>query len=58
MFCVIMRQPQVVGSQARILYSNEEGRLEIALAFNKAIADGKIMVWLSVVSCGAHTLLG
>ena len=58
MFCVIMRRTQVVGSQARILYSNEEGRLEIALAFNKAIADGKIMVWLSVVSCGTHTLLG
>ena len=44
----------MVGLQARILYSNEEGRVEIALAFNKAIADGKIMVWLSVVSCGTH----
>ncbi len=30
----------VVGSQARILYSNEEGRKEIALAFNQAIRDG------------------
>jgi urocanate hydratase len=30
----------VVGSQARILYSNEEGRIRIALAFNKAVRDG------------------
>ena len=32
----------VVGSQARILYADAEGRIKIALAFNKAIADGKI----------------
>jgi urocanate hydratase len=32
----------VVGSQARILYSNEEGRVAIALAFNKAIGEGKL----------------
>ncbi len=32
----------VVGSQARILYSNCEGRMKIALLFNKAIRDGKI----------------
>ena len=32
----------VVGSQARILYSDEEGRKEIALAFNRAIAEGKV----------------
>ena len=32
----------VVGSQARILYADAEGRAKIALAFNKAIADGKI----------------
>ncbi|MBN1879306.1 urocanate hydratase [bacterium] len=32
----------VVGSQARILYSNEEGRIRIALAFNQAIRDGRI----------------
>ncbi len=30
----------VVGSQARILYSNEPGRIAIALAFNKAVRDG------------------
>lgn len=32
----------VVGSQARILYSDEEGRKEIALAFNKAVREGKV----------------
>ena len=32
----------VVGSQARILYADETGRREIALAFNAAIRDGKI----------------
>ncbi len=32
----------VVGSQARILYADSEGRTRIALAFNKAIAEGRI----------------
>jgi urocanate hydratase len=32
----------VVGSQARILYANAEGRIKIALAFNQAIKDNKI----------------
>ena len=32
----------VVGSQARILYANTEGRIAIGRAFNKAIADGRI----------------
>ena len=32
----------VVGSQARILYADAEGRVSIAEAFNRAIADGKI----------------
>jgi urocanate hydratase len=32
----------VVGSQARILYADAEGRIEIATAFNKAIAEGRI----------------
>lgn len=32
----------VVGSQARILYADSEGRIKIAKAFNKAIRDGKI----------------
>ena len=32
----------VVGSQARILYADAEGRIRIAQAFNKAIARGEI----------------
>ena len=31
----------VVGSQARILYADAEGRMKIATAFNKAIKAGK-----------------
>ncbi len=33
----------VVGSQARILYANAIGRINIATEFNKAIRDGKLM---------------
>jgi len=32
----------VVGSQARILYADSEGRTRIALAFNRAIRDGRL----------------
>lgn len=32
----------VVGSQARILYADAEGRIKIALAFNQAIKEGKL----------------
>jgi urocanate hydratase len=32
----------VVGSKARILYADAEGRIQIAAAFNKAIREGKI----------------
>lgn len=32
----------VVGSQARILYADSEGRIKIAQAFNKAVSEGKI----------------
>ncbi|MBC8510304.1 MAG: urocanate hydratase [Cryomorphaceae bacterium] len=32
----------IVGSQARILYADAEGRMKIAEAFNNAIADGTI----------------
>ncbi len=32
----------VVGSQARILYADAEGRIRIAAAFNKAIKEGKL----------------
>ncbi|MDE6446367.1 MAG: urocanate hydratase [Alistipes sp.] len=36
------RNKLVVGSQARILYADCEGRSRIALAFNRAIADGRL----------------
>lgn len=32
----------IVGSQARILYADAEGRIKIALAFNQAIKEGKL----------------
>ena len=32
----------VVGSQARILYADRQGRIDIALAFNRAIAEGEV----------------
>ena len=37
-----MENHLVVGSQARILYADAEGRIQIAEAFNKAIAAGEI----------------
>lgn len=37
-----MNNKMVVGSQARILYADAEGRSEIALAFNAAIKEGKL----------------
>lgn len=40
---------QVVGSQARILYSDQKGRVAIAVAFNQAIAHGKIKVTFPVL---------
>ena len=36
------RNKLVVGSQARIRYADSEGRIRIALAFNKAIREGRI----------------
>ena len=32
----------VVGSQARILYSDQVGRARLAVAFNEAVADGRL----------------
>jgi urocanate hydratase len=32
----------VVGSQARILYSDAWGRIQLALSFNRAVADGRL----------------
>lgn len=46
---------QVVGSQARILYSDQKGRVAIAVAINQAIASGKIKV--SETACGASRRL-
>ena len=37
-----MHNKMVVGSQARILYADAEGRIRIAQAFNKAIKEGRI----------------
>ncbi|WP_339917783.1 urocanate hydratase [Yeosuana marina] len=36
------KNKMVVGSQARILYADAEGRAKIAAAFNTAVAEGKI----------------
>jgi urocanate hydratase len=36
------KNKMVVGSQARILYADSEGRIKIAEAFNKAIKEGKV----------------
>jgi urocanate hydratase len=36
------KNKMVVGSQARILYADAEGRMKIAKAFNDAVAEGKI----------------
>ncbi|XP_012941651.1 urocanate hydratase [Aplysia californica] len=47
----------VVGSQARILYSDQEGRVAIALAFNKAVADGHLQSPV-VISRDHHDVSG
>lgn len=49
--------PQVVGSQARILYSDQKGRVAIAVAFNQAIAHGKIKVTFPMLLVGASLWL-
>ncbi|XP_054751082.2 urocanate hydratase-like [Lytechinus pictus] len=36
------KHKMVVGSQARILYSDQQGRIAIALAFNEAVRQGKL----------------
>ena len=60
-FCIFLSvylSVKVVGSQARILYSNEEGRASIALAFNKAVSDGRLKVHLvSSTDCIIVSLL-
>jgi urocanate hydratase len=47
----------VVGSQARILYADETGRIQIALAFNKAIREGKLSA-LVVLGRDHHDVSG
>jgi urocanate hydratase len=37
-----MKNKMAVGSQARILYSDTEGRIECAVQMNRAIRDGRI----------------
>uniref|UniRef100_A0A8C7YTT1 Urocanate hydratase 1 n=1 Tax=Oryzias sinensis TaxID=183150 RepID=A0A8C7YTT1_9TELE len=49
------KHQMVVGSQARILYSDQRGRISIALAINQAIADGKAPV---VISRDHHDVSG
>ncbi|XP_063072761.1 urocanate hydratase-like [Engraulis encrasicolus] len=47
----------VVGSQARILYSNQKGRVAIAVAINKAIASGRVSAPV-VISRDHHDVSG
>jgi len=47
----------VVGSQARILYSDQVGRVKIALAFNKAVASGRLKAPV-VISRDHHDVSG
>ncbi|XP_059505682.1 urocanate hydratase isoform X2 [Stegostoma tigrinum] len=47
----------VVGSQARILYSDQKGRVKIAVAINQAIAAGKIKAPV-VISRDHHDVSG
>lgn len=47
----------VVGSKARILYSDLEGRIQIALAFNKAVRD-KVLKNPIVISRDHHDVSG
>ena len=47
----------VVGSQARILYSNHDGRIKMAVAFNEAIKEGLISAPI-VISRDHHDVSG
>ena len=49
----------VVGSQARILYSDQVGRVKIARAFNEAVATGKLKVTqISCTLCSLQNVKG
>ncbi|CAB4058212.1 hutU [Lepeophtheirus salmonis] len=47
----------VVGSQARILYSDQKGRVEIALAFNHAVSIGRVSAPI-IISRDHHDVSG
>uniref|UniRef100_A0A7N6ACS3 Urocanate hydratase n=1 Tax=Anabas testudineus TaxID=64144 RepID=A0A7N6ACS3_ANATE len=51
------KHKMVVGSQARILYSDQKGRVCIALAINKAIAEGRVSAPV-VISRDHHDVSG
>lgn len=51
------RNKLVVGSQSRILYANDQGRIEIALAMNKAVRDGFLKAPV-VISRDHHDVSG
>ncbi|XP_008408095.1 urocanate hydratase [Poecilia reticulata] len=51
------RHKMVVGSQARILYSDQKGRVSIALAINQAVADGRVSAPV-VISRDHHDVSG
>ncbi|KAG7231425.1 hypothetical protein INR49_011945 [Caranx melampygus] len=51
------KHKMVVGSQARILYSDQRGRVSIALAINRAVADGRVSAPV-VISRDHHDVSG
>ena len=52
-----MENKMVVGSQARILYSNQAGRSRMAAAFNRAVASGEISAPVVSVKVSVHVVL-
>jgi len=51
------KHKMVVGSQARILYSDQVGRARLAVAFNEAVADGRLTGPV-VISRDHHDVIG
>lgn len=49
---------KVVGSQARILYADHRGRISIAEAFNKAIAEKRLSVRVFSSLCNSNCRRG
>ncbi len=52
------RNKLVVGSQARILYADCEGRTRIAQAFNRAIAEGRISAPACTADMAVQNVIG